>query len=454
MAIRLESSIEDLAAQVAGPVFAAPDERIAQEAFPFNAAIQHSPDVVVGATCAQDVQAAVRFAAANGLRVSVQATGHGAVQPIEGGLLVTTQRMQDLSIDPAGRTAVIGAGVKWKAVVDQGAEFGLAPLNGSSSDVGAVGYTLGGGLPVLGRTFGYASDYVLSFEIVTADGELRHVSASDEPDLFWALRGGKPDVGIVTSMTIELLPVAEFYAGSIYFDGQYAPELLRAYAEWCRTVPDEMTSCIALMRLPNMPDVPEPLRERFTVQLRIAYLGDDGDKLLKPLRDVAPSIIDYVGPMPYTEVDRVHNDPEHPLPFEYSALVMDDLSDAAIESLLEVAGPGVQTPILMIEIRHLGGALARPAPVEDAVGLRSEGFCFFILAPLMPEIADIVPVAITQTADALSEHANGKSFVNLHGAAKSDADRARSWSGETYASLANVKKSYDPDGRFQFAHWS
>jgi hypothetical protein len=153
-------------------------------------------------------------------------------------------------------------------------------------------------------------------------------------------------------------------------------------------------------------------------------------------------------------VDRVHNDPPHPLPFDYTTLVLDDLSPGAIEALMDVAGPGVQTPILMVEIRRLGGALARPAPVGDAVGLRTEGYCVFVLAPLMPEIASIVPVAIAQTADALSAHANGKSFVNLHGAVKSNADRSRAWSGETYASLLNVKRSYDPEGRFQFAHWS
>jgi len=364
--------------------------------------------------------------------------------------------MQHLSIDAAGRTAVIGAGVKWRAVIDAGADFGLAPLNGSSSDVGAVGYTLGGGMPVLGRTYGYASDYVLAFEIVTADGELRHVSPSEDPDLFWALRGGKPDVGIVTSITIELLPLSEFYGGSIYYDGEHAPELLRAFMEWCRTVPDEMTATIGLMRLPPMPDVPEPLRNRFTVQLRIAFVGSKqkGDELLRPLREIAPAIIDYVGPMPYTEVDRVHNDPATPLPFDYNTVVLDDLTPGAIDALMALAGPGVQTPILMVEIRHMGGALARPAPVEDSVGLRSDGYFVFFLGALMPEIADIVPPALAGAAEALAPHANGRSFVNMHGAAKSDTDGARPWDAEQYASLANVKTSYDPDGRFRFAHWS
>src|SRR5581483_8419575 len=212
------------------------------------------------------------------------------------------------------------------------------------------------------------------------------------------------------------------------------------------TVPDEMTATIGLMRLPPMPDVPEPLRNRFTVQLRIAFVGSKqkGDELLRPLREIAPAIIDYVGPMPYTEVDRVHNDPATPLPFDYNTVVLDDLTPGAIDALMALAGPGVQTPILMVEIRHMGGALARPAPVEDSVGLRSDGYFVFFLGALMPEIADIVPPALAGAAEALAPHANGRSFVNMHGAAKSDTDGARPWDAEQYASLANVKTSYDP----------
>jgi FAD/FMN-containing dehydrogenase len=195
----------------------------------------------------------VRWAAEHGLSVSVQATGHGALAPIEGGLLISTRRMQGLRIEPSDGTAWIEAGVKWRAVIDAAAPFGLAPTSGSSSDVGAIGYTVGGGLPVLGRTFGFASDLVRSFDVVTADGTLRHASSESEQDLFWALRGGKLDVGIVTAMTIELVPAGTIYGGGIYFDGAHAPTLLEAYRRWTPTLPEELTSAITLLRLPPMP---------------------------------------------------------------------------------------------------------------------------------------------------------------------------------------------------------
>jgi FAD/FMN-containing dehydrogenase len=362
--------------------------------------------------------------------------------------------MQDLHIDPNSRLAIIDAGVKWRRVIDEAAPFELAPLNGSSSDAGAVGYTLGGGLAVLGRTFGFASDWVVAFEVVTADGELHRVSAEEESELFWALRGGKSDAAIVTSMTVELLPVAEFYGGSIYYDGEHAPAILRAYARWARSLPDEMTTGIKLLRLPALPDVPEPLRERFTVQLSVGYIGNEanGDELLRPMRDVAPAIIDYVGIMPVTEIDTVHNDPADPLPFEYTSVVLPDLSEESIGALLAQAGPGVDTPLLMVEIRQLGGAMDRAA--ADAVGLRTSGYVVLFLGVMFPEIAAIVPPAIVSGADALAPFASGASFVNFHGAVNSDADRVRPWAAETAAKLRDLKGRLDPDNRFRFGHWS
>jgi FAD/FMN-containing dehydrogenase len=454
-ALRIETPIEELARTVLGPVFAPGDPGFAEEAACFNVAVAHHPDVVVGATCAADVQAAVRWAAAQDLRVAVQATGHGAAVGLEGGVLITTQRMQDLHIDPHSRLAIIDAGVKWRRVVDEAAPFELAPLSGSSTDVGAIGYTLGGGLSVLGRTYGFASDWVVSFDVVTADGELHRATAEDNAELFWALRGGKSNVGIVTSMTIELLPLSEFYGGAIYYDGADAPKILAAYAGWSRLLPDEATTSIAFMRLPDMPDIPEPLRGRLSVQLAVAFIGDaaDGDELMRPMRAVAPALIDDVGMMPFTEVDRVHSDPDHPVPIEHATVVVDDLSDEAIESLLQIAGPGVESPLLMVEIRHLGGAMNR-APSDDAVGLRGDGYLVFFLGMMIPELAGIVPVAIAGACDAMAPHANGRSFVNLHGPVRSDADQRRPWSDEAAERLARIKQRHDPEGRFSFGHWA
>jgi FAD/FMN-containing dehydrogenase len=452
-AIRTNPAIQQLNDAVVGPVLTPDDPGFTEEASCFNASVLHQPEVIVGATSAEDVQAAVRWASENDMQVGVQATGHGATAPLEGGVLITTQRMQDLEIDPDTRLATMGAGMRWRRVIDEAAPHGLAPLNGSSSDAGAVGYTLGGGLAVLGRTYGFASDWVRACDVVTGEGELKRVSADTEPDLFWALRGGKTSAAIVTSMTVELLPIAEFYGGAIYYDGSNAPEILRTYAEWTRSLPDEMTTTLSLMRLPAMPDVPEPLQERFSVQLCVAYVGDaaSGEELVRPMREVAPAIIDYVGMMPYTEIDRVHNDPPDPLPFDYAASVVSDLSGEVVDALLAEAGPGVDTPLLMVEIRHLGGAMENAA--NDAVGLRMSGYLVMTLAAVFPEIAAAIPSAIARAHEALAPFATGGSFVNLHGQVRSDEDKVRPWPGETATRLTGLKERFDPNGRFRFGHW-
>ena len=225
----------------------------AEEVAAFNLSRQHTPDVVVAARSADDVVAAVRWAGEHALPVGVQATGHGAVLPITDGVLVSTRGLDEVTIDPERRTARVGAGVKWRRVLDEAAEYGLAGLCGSTSDVGVVGYTLGGGLPVLGRKYGFSSDRVRSFDVVTGDGRLHHVEAGDGTELDWALRGGKGNVGIVTSMEVELLEIADLYGGAIFWPGALAPTLLTVFAEWVDTLPDEFSASISLLRLPPLP---------------------------------------------------------------------------------------------------------------------------------------------------------------------------------------------------------
>lgn len=247
----------DLAAQLTGPVLGPEDEGFAAECAPFNLAVAHRPRVVVGAANSTDVQVAVRFAAQRRLPVAVMATGHQATVPADGAVLITTHRMAQVSIDPAARTARVTAGARWQQVVDAATPFGLAPLNGSSPLVGVVGYTLGGGLsPTMGRAHGWAADHVTALEVVTADGELRQVDAASEPDLFWALRGGKSNFGVVTAMEFALFPVEQLWAGGLFFDGADAAAVLRAYARVTADAPDELSSSIALLRLPALPGVP------------------------------------------------------------------------------------------------------------------------------------------------------------------------------------------------------
>ncbi|MGH3495915.1 MAG: FAD-binding oxidoreductase [Nocardioidaceae bacterium] len=333
-----------------GPVLRPDDAGYDEEVATFNLATAHRPEVVVGATGTADVVAAVCWARQAGLPVAVQATGHGANSPVDHGVMVNTRRMTGVRIDPAARTATIGAGAKWKAVIDAATPHGLAPLSGSSSDVGVVGYTVGGGLPVLGRAFGYAADMVRSFEVVTGDGQVQQVDAEHEPELFWALRGGKGNVGIVTSLVCGLVPLGRFYGGGVFFPGSAAPRLLDSYRQWTATLADTTCTALALLRLPPLPDIPEPLRGQFVVHLRFVHLGDrsEGEALLAPMRAVAPAIIDAVDEMGYADIDHVHQDPDHPVPAKENNTLLRELTPEAVDALLEVVGPDASSPLTIV----------------------------------------------------------------------------------------------------------
>lgn len=447
------SDLSSLARDVKGRVMYPGDPGYEEELSPFNLSARHTPEVVVAALDAHDVAAAVRWAVKQGLPVGVQATGHGAATAYDRGLVISTRHMQELVLDPVARTARIGAGLRWRQVINAGAPHGLAPLNGSSSDVGIVGYILGGGLPVLGRTFGFASDYVRGLDIVTADGQLRTVSAASHPDLFFALRGGKPDAGIVTSITMELVPVSTIYGGSVFFDGEHAERLFHAYQEWAPALPDEMTTAIKLLRLPPLPEIPEPLRGRPTVQLVVAHAGDqaEGTRLVEPMRAAAPALIDDILQRPYTEADLLHHDPEHPVPVSETSALLTGLTPAAVAALMSVAGPGVQSPLMVLELRQLGGALARTPHTPDAVGPRDAGYCLHFIGALMPPVAELVPGALATAVAEMAPYTTGHAFVNLHGKPSSAEDRARPWAADTYARLMRVEQAYDPGSVFRFA---
>ena len=449
----LSTDLAGLAAELNGPLMVPGDTGFDAEIATFNLATTHRPAIVAGAASAGDVAAAIRYATGHGLPVGVQATGHGAMVPVEG-MLISTRRMNAVAIDPAARTAAVGAGVRWAEVIRRAAEHGLAPLNGSSSDVGAVGYTLGGGLPVMSRTFGFAADHVRSLEVVTAEGAVRQVDAANEPELFWALRGGKGNVGVVTSMVIDLFPVARLYGGGLFYPGTAAPAVLRAYREWSAGLPETTSTSIALLRLPPIPEVPKALRGQFVVHLRMAHVGGaaEGERLLAPMRQTAPVMIDEVRDMPYTECDTISHDPDHPLPVYERVALLSELTLEAVETLLAFAGPEAETPLLMVELRHLGGALCRRPEIPNAVGGRDAAFSVFLLGVLMPQIAAIVPRAVDAGIVALAPHSTGGTFVNMHGRPGDAADRARPWPADVFARLGRVKAAYDPANVFPFGH--
>ncbi len=438
-----------LAHQVTGAVLDGDDPAAAAEAAGFNTAVTHRPSVVVAAERADDVAAAVRYAADAGVPIAVQATGHGATAPVDGAVLVTTTRMQGVQVDPLGGTARVGAGVRWRSVIDAAAPYGLAPLSGSSSGVGVVGYSLGGGMGHLARRHGFAADHVTAVELVTADGRVRRVTAHTDPELFWAVRGGQGRFGIATALEFDLVPLPEFFGGAMVFGPADVERVLRAFASWAPTLPEEVTTSVALLRLPSADDVPPPLRGVVSLALRFGFAGPAarGVELVAPMRRVAGPLLDSVGPMPYAAVDGIHMDPTEPVPAVMRGGLLHSLPTGAVDALLEVAGPDVEVPLAMAELRLMGGALGRPAAVPNAVAGREGAFSVAVVAPAPPPLAATAPAVAEGVLAALQPWSPGTSLVNFGGSGGAHG-AAGAWSPEALERLRRVKAEVDPHDVF------
>jgi FAD/FMN-containing dehydrogenase len=449
-------NLAQLTAEVAGPVLVPGSEGYPAETATWNTAVAQHPAVAVGATSAADVQAAVRFATANGLPVAAVATGHGAVMASDGAVMINLRRINGISVDAGSRTATIGAAVQAQPLIEAAAEVGLAPLAGSSPNVGVVGYALGGGIsPTLGRTYGFAADHVHTAEIVSADGALRRIDTDHEPDLFWAIRGGKGNFGVVTSLTMDLAPVTRLYGGGLSFAGEHIKPVVDAYRRLVAAAPEGLTASFAFLRLPSEPSVPEPLRDRLTVHVRIAFLGPaaDGQRLVADLRAAAPALIDTVAEMPYTAVAAIHADRVEPTPtYEMSALLRDFPAEAA-DALIAAAGPGIDTSVGLIEIRQLGGALSREPRVPNAVGNRDAAFQLSAAAFGAPGTAEAFRAPLAALADAMAQWTTGRKQANfLTGYDTTGEAVAQAYEPDTYHRLVDVKLAVDPRNIFRIDH--
>jgi hypothetical protein len=408
-----------------------------------------TPEVAVSVVDEDDVQTAVRFAAERGMPVAVRATGHGPVHGVDRGLLIDTRALSAITIDPVRRTATVGAGVTWTEVLATCAPLGLIPLCGSSPGVGVAAYTMGGGLGPLGRRYGWAADRVHRVRMVTADGIIRTVTADTDPDLFWAVRGGGGNFGVVTELEFELFPGDSLYGGGLYLPGEAAPELLAAFGRTTAAAPDELSLSVAFLTFPDIDPIPASLRGRFVCQLRVAYLGSprDAEALIAPLRAVATPLLDTVRPLPIAEVGTIHNDPTQPQPVSCGGAILPGWDDAAIGLLLD--GIGATTPH-MLELRHLGGALARPSAVADAVGHRNAGFNIFTSAYPGPGFANAAAVQ-SELYRGLLPWTGGRSIYNF--TARPDgrpADARAAYGDSTFSGLRTVKTQRDPQNLFRF----
>lgn len=447
-----EPDLEALRGSVRGIVSLPGDAAYAEDTASYNLAQVHRPDAALGVLDAGDVAGAVAWAAQRGIPLAVQATGHSVAAPMDEGLLINTSRLQDVAVDQTAGTVTVGAGVRWSAVLDQLVPLGLTAAHGSSSRVGVVGYTLGGGLPLMGRSLGFAADHVRSLEVVTPDGTVRRVDPDQEPELFAVLRGGKGNYGIVTEMTFGAVPLGDFYGGQMVFPEAAAGDVLEAFRQWAPGLPHEASASLAFMHLPDVPFVPEELRGSAPVLLRFGFFGgrEEGEALIGPMRAL-PLLRDTVGPMDYGAVDSIHDDPSGPMPSMERGMLLADFSEEGAAELLRHIGPGSDTPLVMAELRLLGGALAADPAVPDAVSGRSAGFHLFILGvPGLPA-EDAVEAALVRLATGFEPYAAG-SLINFHGPAGDEQDRARAWEPEAYERLRSAKAAWDPQNLFRYGH--
>jgi FAD/FMN-containing dehydrogenase len=372
-----------------------------------------NPAMVVEATRPADARRAVRAARERDLPLAVWATGHGTHEPPYDAVVLDTSAMAAVLVDPDRRVARVGAGATSGAVLAAAAPFGLAPLSGSSPGVGVAGYTLGGGVGWLSRKHGFAADSLLRADVVLADGRTVTASADRLPELFWALRGGGGSFGIVTAMELRLHPVAEVYAGTSYFAYDRARETLARYREWIADAPDELSTAVLL--------TPRGLA------IRAMYAGSasDAERHLRPLRETAgPALAEGFETTRFADAEIGGTRPEQ---FE----LFDELTDAVISTLVEAGAHAT------VEVRHWGGAMARPAPTAGPVGHRT--------VPLSVAVDTRLP----EVAAKLRVHAHGGSFLNF---LKDTSRTARAYTHADYRRLRDVKRTYDPENVFRAGH--
>jgi hypothetical protein len=408
---------------------------------------------VVFAHSAADVVQAVRVARSEGMRIAPQGTGHGAepLEPLHHTMLLKTAPMRQVDVHPRTRTARAEAGALWQDVTVQAGQHGLAALAGTSANVGVIGYTLGGGIGWLARRFGLAANSVTAAEMVTPDGRLVRADANREPDLLWALKGGGGNLGVVTALEMTLYPLSTLYAGALFFPIQRGAEVLHAWRNWTDAIPDQVTSIGRILRFPPLPEVPELLRGRAFALVEAAIVADEvtAAELIRPLRHLGPEV-DTFATIPAPALQQLHMDPDQPAPSHGDGMLLADLPGPAIDALLALAGPDVDTALASVEVRHLGGAVDRLAPGGGALPKIEAKYLMFAAGlAATPDTGGAVRAQLRAVKDALSAwHADHDYYNLLDSPAQADAVLPPA----SYHRLCQIKATYDPDQAIVSAH--
>ena len=411
----------------------------------WNGNIDRRPALIARCTGVADVQRAVEFAQLRGLRVSVRGGGHSApgYGTNDGGLVIDMSPMKGIRVDPHRRTVRAEGGVLWRELDRETQVFGLATTGGTVSNTGIAGLTLGGGLGWLMGKHGLTVDNLISADVVTADGTFRLANATDDPDLFWALRGGGGNFGVVTSLEYHLHPVTQVLGGLVLYPLERAHAVLRFYRDFCPSLPDEAEAFAALLTAPQgMP----------VVALLLGYNGtlEQGEKVLGPARRFGTPIADLVGPVPYTARQTMLDAPnaEHGLHRYWRSAFTEQISDGLIDAAVEGAA-SFTSPLSALIFFYMHGAATRPLPTETAFAARRAQWDFDAIGQWADAATSDQHIAWVRALWSRCEpHLLGKAYVN-HLAADDRPEIVRASFGENYARLREAKTVYDPTNLFR-----
>jgi FAD/FMN-containing dehydrogenase len=434
-----------------GEVITPDDDRYADARRVYNAMIDRRPAVIVRAANAGDVLGAVDFARENGLELAVRGGGHSVpgFGTCDGGVVIDLSAMRAVRVDPATSTARAEGGATWGDFNAATYPFGLATTGGIVSTTGVAGLTLGGGIGYLARGFGLSLDNLLSADVVTADGRFLVASEREHADLFWALRGGGGNFGVVTSLEFQLHPVKDIYGGPMFFELQDAETILRFYRDYIADAPEQMGAFPAFQIAPPLPFIPEDRHGDTFVAMVACWAGplEDGERALRPFHDVAPVVAEHVGPMPYPALNSAF-DPLVPpgMQHYWKASFVKELTDDAIAAHVQ-HGPDVPFVSSTMHIYPINGAVHSVASDATAFAYRDASFAT-VIAGMWPDPtqneANIGWVRDYYAATA--PHSEEGGYINFMG--DDDQGRIRANYKGNYARLVDVKRAYDPDNLF------
>jgi len=449
-----DGSVAELQAAMRGRLVRPSDPDYDQTRAIWNGAHDRYPTLIARCTGVADVVRALEFARSEELTVAVRAGGHSipGYSSVDGGIVIDLSSMQGIRVDPEKRTVRAEAGVTWSAFDHETQAFGLATTGGLVSSTGIAGLTLGGGIGWLMRKHGLAADNLLAADVVTANGRLVHASEDENPELLWGLRGGGGNFGVVTSLEYQLHPVGPIVtSGAVFYPGDQAGHVLRAYRDWVTGAPDELTTLVNLLTAPPAPFIPEAWHGKPLVAVLGMHAGpaDAAERALRPLREIATPVADLFGPMPYVAMQSLIDPLWGPGAYSYmKAGFLSGLDDQAIDTLVAQHAT-VTSPKTEIHIQHLGGAVARVPPHATPFVGRDAPFVLNIVASTFTP--DGYPEAVDwaqETYSALTPALTGGAYVNF----LSDEGEERveaAYGAETYRRLVALKDEYDPTNVFR-----